>query len=174
MSDFPEMRLVVSKDKESQPVEPSLKITSEVADISITDSIHSESKTCINQSSNVRPINDVIGVESASLSESTFEIEIDALSRVITDYKGETSRNIKCCNLIEKFNSCENIINKNMQDENGDDESFHVQVKKNDENIQPIVSTVDKEILGKNQDDDSIVGQENVHTSFIGKPSSVF
>ncbi|XP_033220328.1 uncharacterized protein LOC117174965 isoform X2 [Belonocnema kinseyi] len=167
MSDFSEMGLVVSKDEESRAVEPSLNIISEVADTLVTDSIHSESKTCINKSSNVIAINDVIGVESAPLSESTFENEIDALSRVITDYKGEISRNIKFCNPIENSGSSENIIKKYMQDENRGDESFDVNVKKVHENIQPIVSTVDKEIFGKSQDDVSTAREKNVHTSFL-------
>ena len=177
MSDIFKMGLVGSKDEESQESVEHGSSTPELVDVSISDSVNTDKKKCISEASNITDINDIVVGESASLSESTFENEIDALSRVITEFKGETTRNLKCSDLIENLGNdelSENTVNKNMEMENRAGESSPIQVKEEDENLQSSVLTVNKEILDKNEDDDCTTIEENAHKTFISKFSFLF
>ena len=99
MSESSKMGLTGSKDHISSKKSYVSDILNEEESFS-THLNKDDSKTLDVENVNATGIDDM-SVQSEPVNDSTFESEIDALSRIIRDSKGESNKNIKECNFQE-------------------------------------------------------------------------
>nr|XP_031835831.1 uncharacterized protein LOC116428381 isoform X3 [Nomia melanderi] len=109
MSESPKMGLFGSKDKTK---EGKTEVKDDSPDRYAPYCIDSDSETYDTEALSIMDINDIIGVQSEPVSDSTLESEIAALSQIITESKSDVGQNV----IEDQSDMQQESISKNRED----------------------------------------------------------
>ncbi|XP_015587021.1 titin isoform X1 [Cephus cinctus] len=122
MSESPNMGLFGSKDEIKEPKEATT--SKETLPSIVPYCIDSDSESYDDKALSIMDINDIIGVQSDPVGDSTLESEIAALSQIITDSKSDSNQKFldidystsrEDTNLNERFSSVKDITQPSIQ-----------------------------------------------------------